>query len=1009
MKRSLICLLLITALLGLASRPETAGASPGPELSAPAGVPASEQAVVTLPAGASGDWWTAVQEEIARSEYEVTWQESTYLPDLPATYQAPNRAQGLRTYFAPDGPVVVPRVDAAAWRLDLRVAAEGAQPLLVTGNRVEYRYSDLVVEYANTEQGVDQTLSLPAPLGGAEGIALELALDTDMAARLSDDGMAVEFAGASGAAVLRYSLGAANDAQRQPLAARLELAGRSLRLVVAGRPAYPLAVTARLRSTVPRAAAVAAPEGLPPTAAWTAEGAQEGAAFGGSVGTAGDVNGDGYADVIVGARFYDSGETDEGRTFVYHGSASGLSLTPNWTAEGDQEGAYWGYSAGTAGDVNGDGYADVIVGAPWYTNDEAYEGRAFVYHGSASGLSASAAWTAEGDQEGAAFGGSVGTAGDVNGDGYADVIVGAPGYTDGEAYEGRAFVYHGSASGLSAAADWTAWSDKVGAYFGGSVGTAGDVNGDGYADVVVGARFYDNGQADEGRAYVYFGSASGLSPTANWTAESDQAGAWFGASVGTAGDVNGDGYADVVVGARFYDNGEAYEGRAYVYFGSASGLSPTANWTAEGRAYAQFGASVGTAGDVNGDGYADVIVGAESGTWGVGRALVYYGNASDGLEVIPQQRRAGDDAPVAPGGQSISPTEARLAALARTPFGRSQVRLEWEVKPKGTAFNGSGLGQSAWQDGGTAGYAFDELVSSLSFETRYHWRVRIVGRPANAATNSAVTYRSRWLRPAGSTFFTALSGQQSIGGAGLTNLQGQAAYVNVTTQGSLTGLTLRGYPQTAHEHENDNGNGALALDRYFTVTPNGGASGYDLTLCLNYDDAELDWLSETDLRLCRWAGTEYVCLPRSAASDTTLNLACADNVTTLSDWIIAGGNPTAVELAGFEVWPEGSTTHVQWETAQEIDNLGFNLYRADTLTGTQSRLNEALIPSQAPGSPVGAVYDWLDADGLEAGQTYYYWLEAVSVHGVTTRHGPVSATLSAGPYRYYLPLVGREF
>jgi hypothetical protein len=128
---------------------------------------------------------------------------------------------------------------------------------------------------------------------------------------------------------------------------------------------------------------------------------------------------------------------------------TGLSLVPNWMGEGNQESAQYGYSVGTAGDVNGDGYDDVIVGAPDYANGQQNEGAAAVYYGSAAGLSLVPNWGDEGDQEGARFGSSVGTAGDVNGDGYDDVIVGAPNYDHGQDGEGAVVVYHGSAAGLS--------------------------------------------------------------------------------------------------------------------------------------------------------------------------------------------------------------------------------------------------------------------------------------------------------------------------------------------------------------------------------------------------------------------------------------------------------------------------------------------------------------------------------------------------------------------------------
>jgi hypothetical protein len=150
-------------------------------------------------------------------------------------------------------------------------------------------------------------------------------------------------------------------------------------------------------------------------------------------------------------------------------------------------------------------------------------------------------WTAESNQASAFFGNSVATAGDVNGDGYADVIVGAPCYDLGASNGGRAFVYHGAAAGLNTNPNWTTWGNQTNALFGNAVATAGDVNGDGYADVIVGAYWYDNGQFDEGGAFVYHGSAAGLSTTPNWTAEGNQIQAFFGNAVATAGDVNGDG------------------------------------------------------------------------------------------------------------------------------------------------------------------------------------------------------------------------------------------------------------------------------------------------------------------------------------------------------------------------------------------------------------------------------------------------------------------------------------
>ncbi len=411
--------------------------------------------------------------------------------------------------------------------------------------------------------------------------------------------------------------------------------------------------------------------GLAVTAAWTAEGNAPNANFGYSVGTAGDVNDDGYADVIVGAPSFSNGQVEEGRAFVYHGSAAGLATTPAWTAESNQTGAELGTSVATAGDVNDDGYADVIVGAIQYTNLQNAEGQVYVFHGSAAGLGPSPDWIIESNHGGAHFGWSVATAGDVNADGYSDVIVGAPRY--GALDEGQAFVYHGSAAGLAKSEAWTTVSDRDNAEFGSSVATAGDVNGDGYSDVVVGARRYDNGHIDEGKAYVYHGSPGGLATSAAWTIEGNQTAARYGTSVSSAGDVNDDGYSDVIVGAPRYDNDVSNEGRIFVYLGSEVGLATSPTWTAESDQFGppEFGISVATAGDVNDDGYADVIVGAplySNGQPGEGRAFVYNGPAG-GLATSPGWPEEGNRMPAS---QDLAPSHQPLLGLGSpNPFDRS--------------------------------------------------------------------------------------------------------------------------------------------------------------------------------------------------------------------------------------------------------------------------------------------------------------------------------------------------
>jgi hypothetical protein len=447
---------------------------------------------------------------------------------------------------------------------------------------------------------------------------------------------------------------------------------------------------------------------------------------------------------------YDNGEFDEGRAYVYHGSPAGLLTSPAWITESNQDESKYGYSVSTAGDVNGDGYDEVLVGAINYDNGEVEEGRSFLYLGSPAGLATTSAWTVESNQTGALFG-EVAAAGDVNGDGFGDVLVGALQYDNGQNNEGRSFLYLGSPTGLATSAAWTAEGNQNDASFGYSMSTAGDVNGDGFSDVIVGSPQYDNGQTDEGRAYLYVGSASGLSPAAHWTAEANQGLAGFGISVSTAGDVNGDGYSDVIVGAYLYDNFQTDGGRAAVYHGSATGLSANPSWTFDAaQASTLFGLWVSTAGDVNGDGFSDVVVGANRYDVNIadeGRAFFYYGNQGDGLDRLPRQVQIDESAPISPVLNSDSQSGFRLKAIGRTAAGRGEVQVQFEVKPFGVPFDGSGVVTGAVLDTGVpsasgSAVPFTALASGLTPATLYHWRLRTISA-------SPFFPRSPWITLAG--------------------------------------------------------------------------------------------------------------------------------------------------------------------------------------------------------------------------------------------------------------------
>ncbi len=401
-----------------------------------------------------------------------------------------------------------------------------------------------------------------------------------------------------------------------------------------------------------------------------------------SVSGVGDFNGDGIDDVIIGASGADpDGKAEAGRSYIVFGSASrsaefvelaNLGGGEGLVLDGEEAGDESGFSVAGAGDFNGDGFDDVIIGAPEANPDGTFlGGRSYVVFGRRAGFSSSVqlseldggnGFKIDGEGPGDFSGISVSGGCDVNGDGLDDVVIGANGDQGGA---GRSYILFGTDGGLPdefrlgdmRGSDGTKLSGEyTGDQSGTSVSCAGDVNGDGFDDVVIGAPNADSNGSGSGTSYLVFGSSrlpatlelADLNGANGFRMDGENSNDHSGYAVAGAGDINGDGFDDVVIGAPDANPGDGRTGRIYVVFGRESFSSTVDLARLDGRDGFKLdgenfgddaGISVSAAGDITGDGRADLVVGAQGadvdGNADAGRSYVIYGRGTpdDGVSV----------------------------------------------------------------------------------------------------------------------------------------------------------------------------------------------------------------------------------------------------------------------------------------------------------------------------------------------------------------------------------------
>lgn len=339
-----------------------------------------------------------------------------------------------------------------------------------------------------------------------------------------------------------------------------------------------------------------------------------------AVAGAGDVNGDGYDDIVLGAP--SAGEDGEGAIYIVYGKSVRFDEADVSTAvqfTGEVDGDQFGSRVAGVGDVNGDGYDDVVAAALYSDTSNHNAGAVYIIYGGAnlSGGSIKDLPTYTGSEDNAKLGFGLAAGGDINADGYADVLIGAPYRSD---RSGGVYIIYGQGANLAggSASQLPLLSGHSDYDYAGYAVASGDINADGFSDIVASAPKRNTTERDTGVIYIVYGQAA-QHVSQSFSTVAVISGLTRSERIGQSlavGDMNADSYGDIIIGAQYNDTAAENGGAVYIYYGSASlstDLSLSAATQLYNTANAEVaGQSLAWLGDVTSDGYGDFIVGAPS-------------------------------------------------------------------------------------------------------------------------------------------------------------------------------------------------------------------------------------------------------------------------------------------------------------------------------------------------------------------------------------------------------------